>query len=74
MLVGLVIVFAVLAVGFGYAAFGTNPGPGTLYHAGFLVFTVAFLVVFVRLIWIRAEHYVNSNRNQGDGRDSWHDE
>ncbi len=74
MLAGLVIVFAVLAVGFGYAAFGANPGPGMLYHAGFLVFTVAFLVVFVRLMWTRAEYHVQSNRNHGDRRDTGQDE
>jgi hypothetical protein len=73
-LVGLVIIFAVSAVGFGYAAFGASPGPGMLYHAAFLVFTAAFLVAFVRLIWTKAEHHVESDRTQVDQHDSLNDE
>lgn len=68
MLVGMVIVFAMLAVGFGYVAFGTNPGPSILFHGAFLVFTVAFLVAFVRLIRNKVEHHVHSSPNQWDSK------
>ncbi len=74
MLVGVVIAFALLAVGFGYVAFGVNRGPGVLYHAGFLVFTLAFLVAFVRLLWIKGGQHVHSNRNPWEAGDSGGDE
>jgi hypothetical protein len=62
MRVGLAMVFALIAVGFGYVVFART-AVGIFWDAGFLIFSVAFLVAFISAIWRfavlqiqRAEH------------------
>lgn len=43
-------VFALIAVGFGYVVFA-HTAVGIFWDAGFLAFAVAFLFLFISVIW-----------------------
>lgn len=64
MLIGLVMVFALLAVGFGYVVFAnTATRGGIFWDVGFLVFAFAFVVAFVTVIWRHAASQFSRDRD-----------
>lgn len=67
MLIGLAILFALLAILCGYVVFKI-PGQQTPYiwDSAFLFFCIAFLVVLVTLIWRRASKEIRENSNLDD--------
>lgn len=70
MLIGLVTVFALLAVGFGYVVFAkTSAYPGVLWDVGFLASVAAFLTAFVALIWRHAERQVRRDPRPDEATD-----
>jgi hypothetical protein len=62
MLIGFVMVFALLAVGFGYVVFAkTSAYPGLFWDLGFLTSLTAFLVCFIAVIWRHAEEQLDQD-------------
>jgi hypothetical protein len=67
MLIGLVMVFAIMAVGFGYVVFAkTSAYPGLFWDLGFLASLSAFLASFISLIWRHAERQLQSHADSDD--------
>lgn len=61
---------ALLAVGFGYVAFAhTAPSGGVIWDLGFLIFSTAFLVSFIWLIWRHAVVQISRRAEQRDEDD-----